>query len=151
MKTMNRRETKAEKGILNFISLCASTHSSAGWFTKTFNVSCYPTWHLSCKGGGLCVDISPYFIIPLKSCAIHLCQPLYQPAPGCVCTLNWLMNSSLGWWALQGPTSIRRHQVDLKHNQILPLLGRRLRQHFSMTLQLLWWIFCCEETFLTVE
>lgn len=25
--------------------------------------------------------ISPYFMMPAKSCAIHLCQPLYQPGP----------------------------------------------------------------------
>lgn len=44
----------------------------------------YLTWCFGSKGEGICVDISHYFIIPVEPCAIHLCQPLYQPGPVCV-------------------------------------------------------------------
>lgn len=51
----------------------------------------------------------------MPSISANLCTSLGP----CLCTLNWLMNSSLGWWALQEQTSIRQHQVDLKYEQNL--------------------------------
>lgn len=84
----------------------------------------------------------------VQPCAIHLCQPLYQPVCVCVCALKWLMNSSLSWWALQSQTSIQPHQLDLLYKQNCLWLDSGC---FNMTLQPLWWSLCCEAKFPNVK
>lgn len=79
-------------------------------------------WSFGWNRGGMCVDISPCFITSRVLC--HPSLPTSVPARAqrlcvCVCTLNWLMNASLGWWALQGQTRIQRQEVDLKYHQNL--------------------------------
>lgn len=107
-------------------------------------------WSFGCKAGRIFVDISPCFITNWVLC--HPFLPTSVPTgPVCVCTLNWLMNSSLGWWALRGQTSIQQQEVDFKIQPELLWLDTSCVSSLCMTLQSLWYILCSEANFLNVK
>lgn len=61
-------------------------------------------WSFDNERGRVCVNI--FFSYYQSSLVISFYHPVYQPVCVCVCSLNWLMSSLLGWWALQGQTNI---------------------------------------------
>lgn len=98
---------------------CVLTHASPGWFPKPFYsplVICLAALAVREEEN---VRTSPLVLLHQSSLVPSISANLCTSQGPCVCTLNWLMNSSLGWWALQGQTSIRQQEVDLKYNRNL--------------------------------
>lgn len=113
---------------------CVLTHASPKTILQS---SGYLPCSFGCKGGGECADFSPRFITPVESCAIHLCQPLYQPGPVCV----YIKLIDEQFIRLMGSAGADKHPATRSGFKIQPEFAaawHRLRQQCSMTPQPLW-------------
>lgn len=122
----------------------------SGLIPKTIAVFWYVTWIVCCKGGGVCVDLSPCFIISVELCVIHLCQPLYQPGP----VSMYIKVIDEQFIRLMCSVGADKHPATRNAFTMQPEFAaarRRVRQHFSKTLQPLWKICFCEDNYLNVK
>lgn len=132
-----------------YVWLCFFSDSSTEIFyhTLTCSVSCYITrplkadfqklllslWYLAVREEEY-VWTSPLVLLPVESCAIHLCQPLYQLGPLCV----YIKLIDEQFIRLMGTAGADKHPATKSVFKIQPKFSvalHWLQQYFSMTLQ----------------